>query len=622
MLKLRADLVPDYEGPLPEWCRLPEGYRLVVETDLTHCERCGQLLRRQHLRRRSPIGLTLGQPDLVHAEKQCPSCKEVYPCEEIADIVPPKGKYAYDLVVAVGRAVFQDHCQMHEVRDRLRSACGIEAPNSTLRWLALRFLDGLRVVHHSYAAKLAQRLSEQRGGYILLLDGTCEAGTSVVFIAVDGESSLTLHSAKIPSESIEDIKAFVEECVGLFGPPLATLRDLSQNIKAARDAVLEDVPDFVCHYHLLANIGELLCKSHRNALSKRLRQFGLRRYLTSQRRDLIGRSKRGEPIPQQLYEAFLQDSREGIDASATQLRRLLVFTLIRWIEDCVVELDGEYFPFDQAELVFYKRSRELLDFLEKFLKSNSLDHTSRKVFENLRDALAPTRDDRELVKAAKRLEKAFEAFEELREVLRLEEPDGDSLLRQHSPRPETVEEAREAEQRLKDYRDGLNGIIENESDRERAKDAKIIAGQLDKYWGQLFGRVILPDGKETPILVQRTNFSIEHKFGFRKRGWRRQSGNAKLKKRLDSCECSEFFVDNLSNETYVEVVYDGTLDNMAKRFAEHWPEIVRMSHGGHEGGRREGPSSSAGRRLRVSNSILRSSNFFKMMTSAMQYLAR
>jgi len=619
VLQLRADLLRRCDGPLPDHCRLPKHYPVRVETPQTHCEACGCSLRRQRTRTRFPVGVLLGEPRLIHREKQCPRCQRVYPCEELTRLLPRHSNYAFDLVVEVGLRRFRDHQQGQEIQAWLRTRYGLDVPETTVHHLVGRFLTGIAAVHQASAPKLTEWFRTTSGGYVLHLDGTCEAGTSVLFLAVDGETGLTLWSVKMPSESATDIQRFLEECVALFGRPLATVRDLSENIRLARDAVLNDVPDFVCEYHLLANIGERLCKSPRAALAQRLRHHGVRAYLTATRRELNSRSKKHEPIPPEVYEAFLRDPTQGLVGADSHQRRLLVFTLIRWIEDAENDLNGEYFPFDQPELAFYRRCQQMFDWLQSFLQSCSLSGQARRMFDSLRGALACTRQDRLLVAAAQRLEKAAESFDELRRTLRLEPPPGRcSLLRQHPQPPESLEEAGEAHLRLKDYRERLDHVLQNDADPERAHDVKVIADQLDKYWDRLPPRVLTPPAKQTPLLVKRTNNPPEHRFAARKCHWRRQTGNGKLAKRLEAAHPAEFLVDNLTNDTYLEILYNGSLDNMAARFAQYWPDTDQT----HRDRNCQHPNHSAqtDTRLHVRKSVLRSTNFFDTMTHALSAL--
>ena len=619
MLQLRADLLRRCDGPLPAHCRLPKHYSVVVETPRTHCEACGCSLRRQRTRTRFPVGVLLGEPQLIHREKQCPECQRVYHCEELTRLLPRHSNYAFDLVVEVGLRRFREHQQGQEIQAWLRTRYGLDVPETTVHHLVDRFLAGIAAVHEASAPQLTERFRQGSGGYVLHLDGTCEAGTSVLFLAVDGETGWTLGSTKMPSESATDIQRFLEECLRVFGRPLATVRDLSENIRLARDAVLSDVPDFVCEYHLLANIGERLCKSPRAALARRLRHHGVRTYLTATRRELNSRNKRGEPIPPEVYEAFLRDPTEGFVSADSHHRRLLVFTLIRWIEDAENDLSGEYFPFDQPELAFYRRCQQMFDWLQSFLQTCSLSWQARRMFDSLRGALTCTRQDPLLVAAAQRLEKAAESFDELRCALRLEPAPGRcSLLRQHPPRPQTPAEAEQANQRLQDYRKRLGQVLQNDADPERVHDAKSIANQLDKYWDRLPPRVLTPTGKDTPLVVKRTNNPPEHRFAGRKCHWRRQTGNGKLAKRLEAAQPAEFLVDNLTNDTYLEIVYNGSLDNMTARFAEHWPHAAQTQRD--KNSQHSKQSAHTDSRLRVRKSVLRSTGFFDTMTHALSAL--
>lgn len=570
----------------------------------------------------------LGEPELKHRLKRCPRCARVYPCEKLDTVLPPGGTYAYDVIAEVGRARSLEYLQAHEIQARMVSGFQLQIPKSTVPYLVIRFLIAIGTVQEAYAPSLKEWFRRKHGGYVLHLDGTCEGGTRVIFIAVDGESNLTLFSLKIRSEGPEDVKRFLRKCIRLFGRPLATVRDLSKNIQAARNEVLKNVPDFICEYHLLLNIGKRLCKGPRQALDQRLRHHGIRTWLTSARSRLMSRAKALPPISQDAYEAFLKDPTEHLDANPTQLRRLLVFTLIKWIEDYAVELNGEYFPFDQPELLFYKRCRELYDWLDKLLKSCKFTGNDRRVLENLRHTLAPTRKDPELVHAACQLQTASESFDEARHVFRLEKPNGGSVLRQHAPREFTVEELRERDRNLKKYRKQRDEVMRDASQPDRARHAKIIAGQFDKYRDGFLGRFLWPKGRKTPLVVSRTNYPAEHKFGRRKRGWRRQSGNKKLAKRLDACHEAELLVDNLWDQEYLDMVYDGSLDNMPKRFAEHWSDIVKgglldeEDENAEDAEDADNADSSGQARLHVRKQVLRLPNFLQMMDSAISSLAK
>ena len=66
------------------------------------------------------------------------------------------------------------------------------------------------------------------------------------------------------------------------------------------------------------------------------------------------------------------------------------------------------------------------------------------------------------------------------------------------------------------------------TDSEKIAYAKICETDLNKYWDNLFGHVITPEGSDEAILVDRTNHIPEQHFGDTKGGWRRRLGTKKM----------------------------------------------------------------------------------------------
>ncbi len=604
MLTLRAELLGQLLGPVPQACALPKGYRLDVASNRVECGECGARLRVQRTRTRCPITLALGQPTVRHHIQVCSRCGRTSREEGLAPFVPPGGTYGYDLIVKVGLARFVEQRQALEIREQIQAHDHLDLPPTTVLALADSFLDFLEAVHQTHAPQMRAWLSEA-GGYVLHLDGTCEAGSPVVFVTLDGRSELVLVAQKIPSENVADIQAVVTQCVSRFGQPLATMRDLSPNIELAREGlvkagVLKPVPDFICQYHFLANVGERLCQRSHATLTKELRRHKIKSRLTTLRKDLVRFSKGAEPIPAHTFEQLLDDPQIPNTLDKRQLRRYLLFGLVRWLDDSVAELRGEYFPFDQPSLVFYRRCVQMQARVQGLLSAGRLPDTHRQTVETLARILAPVHDDGGLRAAAARLEKAVAVFEQLRHVLRLSPRAGMSLLRQH-PSPQTLAHALQAPQRLKDWRSDLGRTHDESADPERRADAKVVLDQLAKYGDQLVGHVITPPGQVDPLVLPRTNHPAECRFGQTKRGWRRRTGTQKLSRHLQGARAAELLVPNLSHEGYLEVVYGGDLSNLASRFAEHSGEALGIRKA------RSQPDDTG--RLRIDKKVLRRPDF-------------
>ena len=79
-------------------------------------------------------------------------------------------------------------------------------------------------------------------------------------------------------------------------------------------------------------------------------------------------------------------------------------------------------PFDLPGLAFYRRGREIYDWLVKFTGAANFPRIALSTLATITRHLAALREDADLVAAAERLEKAERLFNELRQLLRL---DGD-----------------------------------------------------------------------------------------------------------------------------------------------------------------------------------------------------
>lgn len=317
-------------------------------------------------------------------------------------------------------------------------------PTTTILYLADRFLDGFAAVHYAASERLRSWRIERSGGYVLHLDGTCEAGSAVIFLLVESQTGLVLAAGKMATENSKDIAKLLEEVLSRFGRPLATVRDLSKNIRSA-------------------------------------------------------------PLSRKDDEWFLNPPTHGLTTAGPQMGRLFLYTLIQWVQDYDADLEGEYFPFDLPELAFCLRCRTMLEKLEPWLKTSSLTPVQRKPLEHLRDLLLPVRESPEITATIERLQKAWNAFTELRERLRLKTEDGQPLRRDTANPKDSIEAARRVDRDLEAYRQTLKQRAADPSDPDRAEDATKIKGKLEEPWNYLLGHAVVIPAREAPILIQPTN---------------------------------------------------------------------------------------------------------------------
>ena len=181
--------------------------------------------------------------------------------------------------------------------------------------------------------------------------------------------------------------------------------------------------------------------------------------------------------------------------------------------------------------------------------------------------------DTRFATVAAQLEKGWQAFSELRDVLQLtnaELPNGDTHHHQiglpalEAKRLEAIAEA------AKEYQAELRERTENTGyeDAINPSPARIIGKYFERYGKHLFGHPTIRDEDGTILaVVERTDNVPEHFFGAEKRKLRRRVGRAHLGRDLEDQPAQAALVANLQHPEYVRVVC-GSLDHLPTAFAE------------------------------------------------------
>ena len=193
--------------------------------------------------------------------------------DELARLVKPHQRYAYDLVVHVGLARYLRGKQREEIRAELYQERGFTLSDGSISNLCDRFLVYFEALHLARVPELRRAMQE---GYPLHLDATCEHGKGGLFVCMDGWRGWVLMATRIPSEHEDYLRPLVEKTAALFGDPIATVRDMGEGMaKAVAPLRARGVPDFICHYHFLGAVGKKLFEKPYRVLGNLLRQHKL-----------------------------------------------------------------------------------------------------------------------------------------------------------------------------------------------------------------------------------------------------------------------------------------------------------------------------------------------------------
>lgn len=467
----------------------------------------------------------------------------LYKSDLLRALTPFRCTHGYDVLVYVGRSLFiHHHCERQIVEDLARK--NVQISPRQVGYLGGKFIAYLAIAHHQSKERLRQAMVS-RGGYILHLDGTCEADSPLLFTGMDGIAKIVLDNIKIPSEKAELIIPFLRQIKREYGDPIALVHDMGKGILAAVAAVFKDIPDFICHFHFLRDIGKDLFEEEYAIIRSRLRKHKIRPLLGKRLKEF----EKAIPDDPRTVRAFASGIDGGqIDPSAMKkMPDLAAYAMVYWALN-TSDLDGYGFPFDCPHLIFYQRLKALRDMVNDRLIKN-------KLFSKLWGPLTKVAEDPTLKKAAARMDKKVQTFKKLREALAIAVPRGKEGLNDDGRDVDMTS----IEEKVKQFRDEIM------SDKEY----KGMRGQIDKYWKKLFADLITvntPEGR-IEIQPQRTNNVMERFFRDLKRGGRRRSGTISLNRALKFLLGDTPLVKNLDHPEYVEILLDGC-GTLEERFAK------------------------------------------------------
>ena len=466
---------------------------------------------------------------------------EVYYSEQLRALTPTRCTYGYDVLVYVGYALFVHSRGEQQIVEELGKK-NVLISLREIGYLGKKFITYLAIAHYQSRRRLKQAMVS-RGGYILHIDGTCEADSPHLFTGIDGIAQIVLDNIKLPSEKAELLIPFLRQIRRQYGDPIALVHDMGKGILSAVEAVFKGIPDFICHFHFLRDIGKDLFEKEYAIIRNRLKKHKIRPLLR-QKLKALGKI---------VDELAVYTLANGIDsgridpAVMEKTPAAAAYAMVHWTLD-TSELDGYGFPFDCPNFTLYQRLGVLHDVVKNRLIRNS-------VLSRLWGPLTKIIEDPQLKRAAMQMQKKVQTFKKLREALGIAVPQGGQGLND-------------------DGREGDIKRIEDEVKRFRKEitpdeDYNKMIEQIDKYWNKLFADPITVNTSTGQINIQpqRTNNILERFFRDLKRSNRKRSGSISLNKTLTFLLADTPLVKNLDNPAYVEILLDGCR-TLEERFAK------------------------------------------------------
>jgi hypothetical protein len=531
----------------------PEKPLIRFVPNLDRCPRCDSVSQVWKTRTREVATLRIGHFIAHETQAYCPSCEDqpVFLAEELHQLAPPGARYGYDVIVHVGQAIFL-HCRNgKEIQQELnRKNIGISLRE--IDYLGRRFIVYLTLVHEQSQDKIKQFMGSL-GGYILHLDGTCEGDSPHLMSTIDELSKIVLDNIKIPTENARQLIPFLRKIQQAYGDPIALVHDMGIAILNAVEEVFPTVPDYICHFHFLKDIGKDLLEHDYSTIRRHLKTHRIRRLLRKMAKD-IKQAIEDDSDTQQCLNHYLESKQ--LDKPDTPLQPLVaVYLIISWVLEAKSESNGFGFPFDRPHLDFYLRLQEAYPRLKALKQKLVADASLLPLI-----LISKTLTDKSLSSTVLRMLDVVRTFDQLRAAMRIAQPDSREGLNDEGDADITTIKAR------------LTHFRHSEEIKKLAATTvayRKMVKQIDKYWDKLFADPIQVSTKTDSIFIQpqRTNNILEQFFRYLKRNSRKRSGHHKLSKTLKTMLAQTPLVKNLENSQYMETILNGKA-NLAERFAE------------------------------------------------------
>jgi hypothetical protein len=509
--------------------------RFTFGWDEDGCPACKHPLLLKSTKRRKILSLTYGEFIAIERCGYCPRHAEAayVRSARLQRIVAPGANVAYDVLVYIGMARFLECRQCQEIANELSRHHGIEVPPRTVSYLAQKFVAYFEAVHRD-SVDLLRRDMRRRGGYILHVDGTCEEGSRVLLVCLDSLSGQVLESRKIGSENSAEVRSVLQDVRRDWGTPLAAVHDLRQALIIAVGEVFPTTPQFLCHYHLAADVGKDILSSHVDKLRRLFRRTKVRPKLRALVRSLKDFAVSKDSSEHIITPVLGLRSRGKLQQYCTpEAAQGAAHALASWILAFSHSGEGYGFPFDMPYLALYQRILDVHQVLseagKRWPRGTRGPLASLNRLREILDMVATgeyAAEFREIVSETERDQKVFESF---RAALRIC-PKGGKQRRNDGGAPKTLSRKRH-EASLRKLRTSLQRRACSGSPSGPA--CKIVVDHLDKYWNLLFGHVLRQRSRKN-ITVPRTNNVEERLFRVVKRQCRRLHGRAHLSHDIDA----------------------------------------------------------------------------------------
>jgi len=342
---------------------------------------------------------------------------------------------------------------------------------------------------------------------------------------------------------------------------------MSKGILAAIAEVFPGIPDFICHFHFLRDLGKDLFGAEYDTLRQRLQTHGTVGRLRARLRTWRKQIQADPPLQQALEQLPVG----GWPCQPLQQAPLLAaFLLAHWVLAGLQQGHGYGFPFDRPLLALARRAQEAQAQLQSLISEvQEGDWRGHLPFHHLALDLRDLVHDYPLKHTLGRLESHSQLFDQLRHALRIAPISADRGLN-HEGEALAMKTLQKQVQSFAEQ-------VSARPDYATTPALQKMIEQIDHYDAKLFADPLVvstPQGSRI-IQPQRTNNVMERFFRDLKRDCRHKTGCHSLGRSLRTMLPDTPLVKNLQNPEYLKILLDGQ-PSLEALFAQIDPATVRQ----------------------------------------------
>jgi len=423
-------------------------------------------------------------------------------------------------MIAVGMLRWFFNLQRKEIQ-LLLAARGTSISTGEISNLSEEFLLRFYVLHKKHIPKLNE-LFDKKGGTVLHLDGTGEAGDEIVFSVKEGTTGITIDAQIMPAESVEYLKPFLQELKDSFGIPIAVVRDMSKQIRYAVTEIFPGVLQLICHYHFVKNLGKIIFKERYENL----------------RNSMVDTKVLGQLVA--LKERLLYDTSSNKLVKGERTWTALAIEYLLWPRET-----ASGYPFVLPYFEIMTRALEIRELINRIISWNGLHNLAVEAMIDLSERIDHLTTTYEMQLQYYRIKRIYGWFEDVRNVLRISRNlSGNG----QNNEPMDIEIVKE------DMKNNLDRIEREgrEIGGELLSPSREILKQVNVHWDELFEEVIGKNGK--PIKIVRHNGIEERNHRWSRMHCRRRTGRSRTTKDMAKYGALLSILSNLENRLYVDEV--------------------------------------------------------------------